>query len=104
VTTDERADSSSRPQRTNLNIESVTDAGDIPRQLRRRRAASYRLPAFCGCGHRDPLTHRVAPDGPSTFGLDEETLRRHANDLVLRYGWSVDEVMTVLIVTLRAAS
>ena len=33
---------------------------------------------------------------PSTFGLDDDELRRHANTLVLEHGWSVAEVVQVL--------
>jgi hypothetical protein len=67
----------------------------VPEQLHARREASRRLPALCNCGHRDPLTHRVAPDGPSTFGLTDDELRRHFRDL-LAAGWTRAEVETVL--------
>jgi hypothetical protein len=33
---------------------------------------------------------------PSTFGLEPDELRRHANDLVVRHGWTVAEVTAVL--------
>ena len=37
-----------------------------------------------------------APPPPSTFGLEPDQLRRHANDLVLVQGWSVAEVCAML--------
>jgi hypothetical protein len=33
---------------------------------------------------------------PSTFGLSQDELRKHANDLVLEHGWSTFEVEAVL--------
>jgi hypothetical protein len=42
------------------------------------------------------------PEPPSTFGLTEDELRRHANRLVRDYGWSTEEVLAVLDVQLRA--
>ena len=41
---------------------------------------------------------------PSTFGLGLDELRRHANDLVQVYGWSVDEVLAVLDIEPAATS
>jgi hypothetical protein len=74
--------------------------------LRRRRQASYRLPAL-PCGHRDPLSC-IAHEGPFTvgpcrYGLTEEQARRHGNDLVLRWGFTLDEVADVLGIAPRAA-
>jgi hypothetical protein len=71
----------------------------VPEQLHARREASRRLPAFRNCGHRDPLAHRVAPDGPSTFGLTADELRKHANQLVGEHGWSPAEVRQMLDLT-----
>lgn len=81
----------------------LTSAVEIPVQLRRRRAASWRCPPL-SCGRRDPIDSMgSAVLTPSTFGLDERELRRHANDLVQVYGWTVDEITAVLdIVPARA--
>ena len=80
----------------NLNIESITDAGDewtrhgspfcrwrhFDMNRRRREHAKFKQP-------RPRML-------PSTFGLSEVELRRHANTLVLEHGWSVAEVVEVL--------
>jgi hypothetical protein len=42
-----------------------------------------------------------APRVPSTFGLDDDELRDHANDLH-RAGWPVDEITSVLDLDERA--
>jgi hypothetical protein len=73
----------------------LTNNSTVPEQLHARREASRRLPAFCNCGHRDPLAHRVEPDGPSTFGLTDDEMRHHFRDL-LDSGWTRAEVATVL--------
>lgn len=66
---------------------------DIPAAaVRARRAAALRLPPLDG-GHRDPLDHDRAPDGPGTFGLTREELRTHANALALYAGWQLWEVL-----------
>jgi hypothetical protein len=74
--------------------DTLSQAADVPAQLRRRRAASRRLAALC-CGHRDTSDCAVAVPGPSTFGLTEAELRRHANALAVS-GWPVDEIRLVL--------
>jgi hypothetical protein len=66
----------------------------VAAQVRRRRAASRRLPALC-CGHRDPADCPVRPPGPSTFSLSPDELRRHANNLAAS-GWQLDEITAVL--------
>lgn len=73
----------------------------IGAQLRRRRLASYRT-APLPCGHQDPLDCLAAPDSPSTYGLTEDELRAHANQLI-RWGWTLDEVLARLDVQPRAA-
>jgi hypothetical protein len=85
---------------TNLNPLSVTDAGDIPLRHgspfcrwrhfdmnRRRREHEFR---------RRRLEKTGSGLSPSTFGLSDAELRRHANMLVLKHGWSVAEVVQVL--------
>ena len=87
---------------------SVTGLGDVPAGLRRRRSASYRLPAFDDAGHRDELdiiaesVNGLVPW--AKFGLSEDQRRRHANVLVERYGWSVAEVEQVLGVQPKVAA
>ncbi|GAA2348802.1 hypothetical protein GCM10009854_27830 [Saccharopolyspora halophila] len=39
-------------------------------------------------------------EGPSTFGLTDDELRRHANDLAAQ-GWSVDEITERLAIKPR---
>lgn len=79
----------------------LAPADAIALQLRRRRAAAYRCPPM-DCGHRDPLDCVASPAGPSTFGLTDNELRAHANQLI-RLGWSLEEVLTRLAVQPRAA-
>ncbi|MFI1449069.1 hypothetical protein [Streptomyces virginiae] len=74
----------------------------VPQQLRRRREAAYRCPPL-DCGHRDPLDCAATATGPSTYGLSDDELRAHANQLI-RWGWSVDEVLARLDVQPRATS
>jgi hypothetical protein len=50
------------------------DTLDLPGQLRRRRAASYRMQPH-GDGFRDPLDRLASPPGPSDFGLCRAELR-----------------------------
>jgi hypothetical protein len=45
--------------------EPTASVGQIPAQLRRRRAASWRLPPMPSCGHRDPIDCRNVPPGRS---------------------------------------
>ncbi|MFD3698502.1 hypothetical protein ACFWUZ_20525 [Streptomyces sp. NPDC058646] len=73
----------------------------VAQQLRQRREASYRCPPM-DCGHRDPLDCAATADGPSTYGLTDDELRAHANQLI-RQGWSLDEVLTRLAVQPRTA-
>ncbi|WP_327282282.1 hypothetical protein [Streptomyces sp. NBC_01205] len=77
-------------------------AATVPQQLRRRREAAYRCPPL-PCGHRDPLDCAASAAGPSTYGLTESELRAHANQLI-RWGWSLDEVLTRLAVQPRTAA
>jgi len=68
---------------------------DVPVQLRRRRAASWRCPPL-GCGRRDPIDQLPRWEvEPSDFGLSRGELRCHANQLH-REGWPVDEIVQVL--------
>jgi hypothetical protein len=76
----------------------VADAGDVPVQLRHRRATAWRCPPLAD-GRRDPIDPQrvnALTSSPSTFSLSPDELRRHANDLVQTYGWSVQEVLAVL--------
>ncbi|MFE3580567.1 hypothetical protein [Streptomyces vinaceus] len=82
--------------------EGATPPPDLADQLRRRREAAYRCPPL-PCGHRDPLDCLSSPNGPSTYGLTEQELRQHANDLI-RAGWSLDEILTRLDVQPKAAT
>ena len=72
---------------------------EIPTQLRKRRAASWRLPVLNDCEHRDPLdcladsVRDIVPG--ARFGLSDTALRAHANSLYAA-GWSADEIRTVL--------
>lgn len=59
-----------RPHHT-TNGPSATDAGDIPRQLRRRRAASRRLPPLAD-GRRDPLDPRPDDSKPAVIVITED--------------------------------
>jgi hypothetical protein len=80
----------------NLNEASVTPAADsIPAQLRRRRAASYRLPPLHD-GRRDPLDPPPDDGKPATivmtedrhsvyFHGDERVLRRAVREVGCRY-------------------
>jgi hypothetical protein len=71
----------------------------VPIQVRRRRDASWRMPPL-HCGHHDDLDCLAAEVptivGPERFGLTTAEARRHANDLVSDWGFSVDEVVQVL--------
>jgi hypothetical protein len=93
-----------RPSAKNIDRDadtvSVSPADDVVGQLRRRRAASRRLPALC-CGHRDPSDCLVRPAGPSDFGLSPEELGREAERLRAG-GWDIAEVAAVL--TIEAVS
>lgn len=73
----------------------------VPQQIRRRREAAYRCPPL-PCGRRDPLDCAASTDGPSTYGLTDDELRAHANQLI-RWGWSLEEVLTRLDVQPRTA-
>lgn len=68
----------------------VPQGSIVAHQVRRRRAAAYRLQPM-PCGHRDPLDCAAPSDGPSTYGLTGDELRAHANQLI-RCGWSLAEV------------
>lgn len=46
--------------------------------------------------------HPAQAPGPQTFGLEPGALRDHANSLIRDYGWTVEEVLAVLDVQLRA--
>lgn len=75
--------------------------------LQQRRAASRRLPPL-QCGHSDPLeclaaAERVPFGTPEPFGLSEDERRRHGNDLVTRWRWSIEEVEQVLGIHPKAA-
>lgn len=78
---------------------------EITAALRRRRAASRRLPAFDEHGHRDDLdllAEAVRDIVPwQKFGLSEEQRRRHANELVELWGWTRSEAAQVLDVAPR---
>ena len=73
---------------------------EIPDALRRRRVASYRLPAFDACGDRDPLDCLAGElpniSGYARWSMTEAEARRFANDLVAKWGFSDDEVATLL--------
>lgn len=66
-------------------------------QLRRRRAASYRLPPLAD-GHQDPLDTIPAPRQPNSFGLTQDELRSHARDLHQHWGWDIGEIRAVLAI------
>ena len=75
--------------------------------LRMRREAARRLPPL-ECGHADPLdcaSESVGGPVPfEPFGLSEEQRRRHGTDLVVEFGWSLDEVEQVLRIRPRAVA
>jgi hypothetical protein len=50
-----------------------TRVSDVAAQLRRRRAAAWRLVPLSD-GHRDPLDGFASPPGPSDFGLNRADL------------------------------
>jgi hypothetical protein len=70
---------------TTLNGSRVTDADDIPRQLRRRRAASRRLPPLPD-GRRDPIDPVPDNSKPATIVVTEDrhSVHFHGSDRVLR--------------------
>jgi hypothetical protein len=61
----------------------------------RRRREHAELKRLC-----DAITHFT----PSTFGLEPDELRRHANTLVLEHDWTVAEVCAVLDIEPARAS
>lgn len=63
---------------------------EIARQLRRRRAASWRLVPLKD-GRQDPMDVRQLPHLPSSFGLTAVELRREAGRCRAA-GWDVWEV------------
>ncbi|MFK0217763.1 hypothetical protein ACIQWN_06150 [Streptomyces vinaceus] len=71
-------------------------------QIRRRRLAAARCEPL-PCGHRDPLDCLASPDGPSTYGLTEQELKRHAAQLI-RCGWTPAEVRARLALPTREAA
>jgi hypothetical protein len=77
-----------------------------PVELRRRRAASWRMPVLDGCGHRDPLGCLAdlghAPVS-QRYGLTELERRRHARELADRWQWTPAEILAVMGVVAAAS-
>lgn len=72
--------------------------GDVAPLTEHRRMRRPRAEFIAGC-RRDrgaPLAPEPAAD-PSTFGLGDDELRSHANELY-RSGWSMAEILAVLAV------
>ena len=99
------------PRATNANDLQADEANDttVTTQLRNRRAAALRCAPFDDAGHRDELDiiadevrRDIVPWLP--WGLSEEVRRRHANDLMTRWGWTLAEVVAVLKVQPRVAA
>ncbi|GAB1329873.1 hypothetical protein [Streptomyces sennicomposti] len=67
----------------------------VPKQIRQRRADSYRAEArACGCPHafhRDPLDCDAAPFGHSDYGLSTRELRAEYRRL-RDAGWTPGEI------------
>lgn len=55
-----------------------------------RWRAALRTPPLL-CGHRDPILCRIAPSGPSTYGLDDQQLAAE-RVRCLAAGWAMWEV------------
>jgi hypothetical protein len=66
-------------------------ADSIGEQLRRRRAASYRVPPLDHSGLRDPLETPCRQREPSSFGLSEIELRAEIARCQ-RAGWTAEEI------------
>ena len=73
------------PDTNQPNGPSLTDTHDIPTQLRRRRAASRRLPPLAD-GRRDPLDPRPDNDKPAIIVVSEDrySVHFHGSEKVLR--------------------
>ena len=80
----------------------------VAKQIRNRRAAALRCAPFDDAGHRDELdiiAETVRGIVPwERFGLSEDVRRRHGNELVELFGWSVAEVEIVLGVRPKVAA
>lgn len=75
-------------------VRSVGAMSDTGPQLRRRRAASYRLEPL-DCGARDPLDLFASQTSPSTYGLTPRELQSEAQRMRAN-GWRAWEVRQVL--------
>ena len=89
------------PRATSANDLQADEASlTVAKQIRLRRDAALRCAPFDDAGHRDPidiLADEVRDIVPwERFGLPEEVRRRHGNELVTHWHWSVEEVVQVL--------